>query len=162
MSVLFSSSIIRTLPVFQSGDNIIVKKVISSTSYTNLSDQDCKYFDFRNISGIPPYIQVMVGQERIISSVETNFVSYHDKIVAELDRREFGNGLSIDLIRDEFMAPLNQCMIEMGSNIRSLREGSHLNSGVGGRSTGSLVTLAGFYTWRNDIVSTPRCCPQDF
>ena len=71
-----------------------------SVSFTHLSDHQNKHYDFNSITGIPPYIQVLVGQDYIIHDMKSNFTSYHDKMVNELNRREFGNGLTIDLICD--------------------------------------------------------------
>lgn len=86
-------------------------------------------------------------------------------LVKELDKRQMGGNLSIELIRNEFTNPLTERQEQLGvlvDNIQRQGVSGYAVSAQGTGGTGGSLQLDGYYLWDRDDKPTPRCVPEDF
>lgn len=67
---------------------------------------DSKYFDVSNLSGIPAHIVNYVNHEKLTRDIHLRFNEYATLLKTELDKRQMGGNMTMELIHDKISAPL--------------------------------------------------------
>jgi len=154
--------ILRSTALFNNDPLILKLKAATKISH---AWETCKFWDIGTMTGIPAHIVTYVNQERIIHNMNEKFNEYADMLVKELDKRQMGGNLSIELIRNEFTNPLTERLEQLGmlvDNIQKQGASGYAVSAQGTGGTGGSPQLDGYYLWDRDNKPTPRCVPEDF
>lgn len=146
--------------LFSNARQALFVKLKSAVTISDASETDSPYFDSCSLTGIPPHIKLCVGQERIIRTFESSFENYHSMMIAELDRRELGGGLSLNLIRDAILRPLEERIGRMGERLDNIGESTSTASNSD--NIGGGLPLSNIFIWARDTSDIDRPCPEDF
>ena len=66
--------------------------------------EECLYWEFGTLAGIPPHIVTYVNQERIIKKMDDGFTRFTTVIQEDLDRRQIGGGnLSMEILQERII-----------------------------------------------------------
>ena len=122
--------------------------------------QECPYWEFGSLTGIPAYIVTFVNQERILKKIDDKFAHNIAEFRADLDKLQLGGGvLTMEILQERILQPIQDKMdsLETYYNRDNTERGS-VDQISGGRIE---VTSDQFYCW-STTGSIPHLLPEDF
>ena len=130
-----------------------LKRLRNATTIAHAWDEDSKYYDVANLTGIPPHIVNYVNHEKLSEKIDSKFQQYEKLVTDELDKRQMGGGLTFELIEGRISKPI-------------LEELSALKNAIINRTDGpaparNIVGMPKFQ-WESDTKQIPRLLPENY
>ena len=69
-------------------------------------EEDSKYYDVTNLTGIPAHIVNYVNHEKLSEKIDSKFHQYEKLVKDELDKRQMGGGSSFELLESQISKPI--------------------------------------------------------
>ena len=127
--------------------------------------EECQYWEFGSLTGIPPHIVTYVNQEIIIKKIDDGFTRFTTVMQEDLDRRQIGGGnLSMEILQERILQPIQDKMDSLETFIQTRVKGANNTErgSVDQISGGTIkVTSDNFYHW-STTGNIPHLLPEDF
>ena len=121
--------------------------------------EECPYWEFGSLTGIPPHIVTYVNQEKIIKKIDDGFTCFTTMMQGDLDQRQIGGGnLSIEIMQEHIIQPIKYKMDSLEIFIQTRVKGANNTEISGGIIK---VTSDNFYHW-STTGNIPHLLPEDF
>ena len=118
-------------------------------------EEDSKYYDVSNLTGIPAHIVNYVNHEKLSEKIDSKFQQYEKLVTDELDKRKMGGGLSFELLESRISKPILDQLAALKTTIDNRAEG------LGVRAAGDVVDMPEFQ-WESDSKPIPRLLPEHY
>ena len=132
----------------------MLQKLEAATKFSHAWDE-CEYYDPTNLTGIPAHVMIFVNHEKLSKQVDEKFGSHSEWLTKELDKRQMGGNMTMELIQESFVAPLADQIKMLGNKMDAMKK----NSVNGGEAIDDSIPT---FHWNSDGPNTPRHLPQDF
>ena len=88
--------------------------------------EECPYWGFGSLTGIPPHIVTYVNQERITKKMDDGFTRFTTVIQEDLGRRQIGGGnLSMEILQERILQPIQDKMDSLEKFIQTRVKGAN-------------------------------------
>ena len=148
-TLLPSHSPIRCTALFQEDVSVLRAKAASKISHAWENDE---FFDSSILTGVPSHIVTYVNQARLEAKLDMKFDEYSTNLEEQLDKRQMGGNLTMELIHEAITNPIREQLQSMTTQIQQNQPPSVTNQ--------SDDILA--WTWDGDHPGVIRRLPQDF
>ena len=147
-SLMSEGSVLRSHPFFGLlfFSDPILAKLHQSVKVTH-AWETCRYFPAHNLTGIPSHVIIFVEQEKLSHKLDVKFNEYATKMREDLDERQMGGHLTMDLIQKKITNPLLEEMNSVKAALANLRP--VVNSSCRAVDTDG-GTGTPFFTWNED------------
>jgi hypothetical protein len=149
------SCVFRSTGLFRS--DAIINKVKIATKICHAWDH-CKYFDAANLPGVPSHIVTYVNQQKLEGHIDLKFNEYSTMLKSELDKRQMGGNMTMELIQDTITGPLNVQLEALNNSINAIKTQGILNPEGEAQPPG----MGTFWIWSSDNKTVPRMLPENF
>ena len=123
----------------------------------------CTFWEPGCLTGIPSHIVTYVNQERIITTFTGQFNLFADALRKDLDQRQMGGNLSIEIIKEHFTKPLTDRMTAIETLFTANSENAEVSTVRQLQGGGpSHTSVESFFMWKHDSHCVPRRLPEDF
>ena len=123
-SILPSQSPIRCTSLFQDDVSLSRAKAASKVSHAWEGD---KYFDSSILTGVPSHIVTYVNQQRLEAKLDIKFNEYSTNLEEQLDKRQMGGNLTMDLIHEVITNPIKEQLEAIATQIQQPQPPSGTN-----------------------------------
>ena len=136
-------------------NDVLIRCVRAATKICHAWDESTEYFDVACLTGIPSHIITYVNQEKLSNQIDIKFNEYATTLVSELDKRQMGSNMTMELIKNSITEPLKDEMEAIRRMVRVIASGDNDN-------TNPQRTNATVFRWVSDSTYEPRLLPEYF
>jgi len=93
-------------------------KLVEATSKSHASD-DSPSYDAADLTGIPTHVVDYVHHEKASKKIDLKFNEYFTLLIKELDKREMGGNMTMELIQESIQNPLKAELASMRQEMQN-------------------------------------------
>jgi len=156
IQIWFTSAVFRSSNALFDENDTLISRVRAATKICHAWDESSEYFDVACLTGIPSHIITYVNQEKLSKQIDIKFNEYATTLVSELDKRQMGGNMMMELIKNSITDPLKGEMEAIRRMVRVIASGDNANN------TNRQRTNATVFRWISDSTYEPRLLPEYF